>query len=129
VIAYNLQIRLGNSEGLLVLNAGCAPENCLGTLIRFAPDLLMLIDAANLDAAPGTIRLLDPICAEGSSASTHSLSLSMLTRYLREALACEILLLGIQPESMFFGQALTARLDQCVDDIVTVFCDAFLATA
>lgn len=129
VIAYELQIRLASSEGLLVLNAGCAPENYLGTLIRFAPDLLLLIDAANLGSPPGTIRLLDPLLAEGCSSSTHSLSLSMLTRYLREELGCEMLLLGIQPESLFFGQALTARLDQCADEIVAVFCNALLASA
>lgn len=128
VIAYELQLRLGGNDHLLIVNASCTPENFMTALRRFAPDLLLLVDAANLDEAPGTIRLLDPLLAEGCSASTHSLSLSMMTSYLRAELDCEMVLLGIQPESMFFGQTMTAALCQAADEVTALLSEALLAT-
>ena len=37
------------------MEAGPAPENFTGPLRRFRPDLVLLVDAAQMDAEPGTI--------------------------------------------------------------------------
>ena len=58
---------------LLVVDAGPAPENCTGPLRRFDPDLVILIDAAEMNEAPGTIRWLAWQETSGLSASTHTL--------------------------------------------------------
>src|SRR3989304_235438 len=57
----------------LVVDAGSAPENCLGALRRHKPDLLLLVDAAEMGESPGAVRLLDWKAATGLSASTHTL--------------------------------------------------------
>jgi hypothetical protein len=44
---------------VLIIDAGTAPENVTGALRKFAPELILLIDAAQLNEPPGTARLPD----------------------------------------------------------------------
>ena len=48
----------GNGQ-LLALEAGPAPENFTGKLRSFHPDLVLLVDAALMNSAPGTVQWLD----------------------------------------------------------------------
>jgi hydrogenase 3 maturation protease len=104
LIARHLQSLLGPSEEHLILCAGPAPENCCGALRRFEPDLVLMIDAAQMDEAPGTVRLISCQDVTGVGASTHTLPLHILARYLTSELGCEITLLGIQPAFVEFGE-------------------------
>ena len=90
-------------DGLMVINGGSAPENCTGLLRRFMPDLVILVDAAQLDRAPGTVQWLSCDRTSGFSASTHTLPLHLISCYLKMELVCEIALLGIQPQRITFG--------------------------
>jgi hydrogenase 3 maturation protease len=90
-------------EGLLVVNGGSAPENSTGLLRRFMPDLVILVDAAQLDEAPGAIQWFPCDMTSGFSASTHTLPLHLISSYLRMELVCEVALLGIQPRQLNFG--------------------------
>jgi hydrogenase 3 maturation protease len=96
--------------GTLILPAGPAPENCTGRLRRFAPDWVVLVDAARMDAAPGTVRWIRPEAAEGLGGSTHSLPLSLLSQYLADSLGCRVDLLGIQPAGSGLGGPLSAAV-------------------
>ncbi len=109
---------------LLLLEAGLAPENFGGPLRRFAPDLVVVVDAAWLDEPPGSVAWLDWQEADGLSASTHSLPLSMLGAYLVHELGCRVALLGIQPAQLEFGQPLSPAVDVAVEMVVTVCLDA-----
>jgi hydrogenase 3 maturation protease len=88
---------LQESETRLMVDAGPAPENYTGTLRRFGPDLVILMDAAEMKQAPGSIQLIPWQDSIGLSASTHSLPLHLFAKYLEQELKCEIVLLGIQP--------------------------------
>src|SRR5436190_753858 len=44
------------TEHLLIIEAGHAPENTTGELRRFAPDLVLIVDAAEMGETPGTIK-------------------------------------------------------------------------
>ena len=81
----------------LVIEAGHAPENHTAPLRRFRPDLVLLVDAAEMGDRPGTVRWLAWEETSGLSASTHTLPLYMLARYLVHAIGCEVVLVGIQP--------------------------------
>ncbi len=107
LIADCLQIPSDEQGRWLVLNGGSAPENYLGTLRHFQPQVLLLIDAAYLNQEPGEVRLLDPRHSDGCSASTHTLPLSLLAQYAEIEFGAEVLLLGIQPGHTTFGKALT----------------------
>lgn len=81
----------------LVVAAGPAPENCTGTLRRFGPDLVLLVDAADLHARPGSIRCVECAQLEGLSATTHTLPLSVFAAYLTAEFGCAVSVLAIQP--------------------------------
>jgi hydrogenase 3 maturation protease len=93
--------------GLLVLDAGAAPENFSGVLRRFAPHLVVFVDAAWLEAEPGALRWLPWQATGGLSASTHTLPLRLIASYLSVELSCQIGLLGIQPSDLTTGAPLT----------------------
>lgn len=85
------------TPSVCIVQAGTVPENFTGTLRRFHPDLVILVDAAQMDSVPGTIRWYDSESAAGFSASTHTLPLNLFALYLQSEIGCEVKLLGIQP--------------------------------
>ncbi len=113
----------GNSTGLplQVIDGGAAPENCTGALRRFRPDLVILIDAAQMDQAPGAVQWLDCEHLSGFSASTHTLPLDILAHYLQAELGCQVALLGIQPADTSFDVPLSPRVWQVMSEIVETF--------
>ena len=90
-----------------MIEGGHAPENCTGAIRRFAPDLVILVDAAEMGDPPGTIRWLDWHEAVGLDASTHSLPPSMVARYLAAELSCEVALIGIQVQDTSLGAGIS----------------------
>ena len=92
---------------LLVVEAAHAPENCTGAIRRFAPDLVILVDAAEMGDPPGTVRWLDWREAAGLNTSTHTLPPSMVARYLAAELSCEVALIGIQVQDTSLGAGIS----------------------
>jgi hydrogenase 3 maturation protease len=103
---------------LLVVEAGPVPESCTGPLRRFAPDLVILVDAADMGEAPGTVRWLDCSEADAAAGSTHSLPLSLFARYLTGEFGCQVALLGIQPVAFTFGAPLTDPVRRALRRVV-----------
>lgn len=113
------------AERLLAVEAGAAPENVCGLLRRFAPDLILLVDAARLGAEAGGVRWLDWRDTTAFSASTHSLPLHVLAGYLESELGCEVALLGIQPADLSFGAPLSPAVRQAVNRLAATVWDVF----
>lgn len=95
-LARQLAGRLA-ADALLILDAGHAPENFLGPVVRFQPDAVLFLDAARGGGAPGDIVWLRPAEADGRGGSTHALSLEMLADYLTAETGAVIRVLGIEP--------------------------------
>lgn len=106
------------SDSFRAVEAGAAPENVVGVLQRFAPHLLIVLDAASLDAEPGIVQVLNWRDATGVSASTHSLPLRMVLQFVWAETQCRVLLLGIQPSHVGFGTAVSTPIQQAVIDVV-----------
>jgi hydrogenase 3 maturation protease len=106
------------ADNLLIVEGGPAPENVTGKLRAFHPDLVILIDAAQMDEPPGTIQLIPLESIDGMSASSHSLPLSMLASYLTAEIGCEVTVLGIQPAQNEIGSKLSSTVQTAVDEIV-----------
>ena len=106
-----------------VIDAGTMPESSAGSLRKFKPDLVILVDAADFGGSPGEIRWLDSASIGGFSASTHSFPLSMIAGYLQQELNCEVALLGIQPAALEFAAPLTEKVQDAVDEIVDTIPD------
>lgn len=107
-----------DTNHLLVIQAGHAPENVTGELRNFHPELIILIDASDMRAEPGTICWVPIQSIEGMSASTHSLPLSMLARYLTLELNCAVVLIGIQPKSTEVGETVSPEIVGAIHEIV-----------
>ncbi len=125
-VARALGPQLTELSNVRVVDAGTAPENQTGPLRRFAPDLVILVDAALMGEPPGAIRWLDWRETGGLSASTHSLPPFMLSRFLAEDIGCEVALLGLQPAHNSFDAPLSAVMQGAVEEVVTAL--AYLLT-
>ncbi len=117
-VIRRLRRRLADRADLLLLEGGPAPENFSAPIRRFSPDLVIFIDSAAMDARPGTVAWLEMDDLDGLSASTHTLPLSVLGKFLQAELNCEIGLIGIQPESLEFDAPLSASVERAVDEVV-----------
>lgn len=102
----------------LILDAGSAPENFTGRLRAFAPDLLVIIDAAQMGESTGTTRLFNMSDIENISLTTHALSCHLFARFVERELKCDIRLLGIQPGHDGLGAALSPSVRHGVVTIV-----------
>ncbi|NLG98489.1 MAG: hydrogenase 3 maturation endopeptidase HyCI [Chloroflexi bacterium] len=107
-----------SAPSLVVYEAGPAPENFTGPLRRFHPNLVLMIDAAEMGEPPGTIMWLDWRDAHGGAGSTHTLSPSVLSRFLVEELGCRVILVGIQPAQIEFGTDLSEPVEKAVARVV-----------
>ncbi len=105
-------------EHLLVIEGGAAPENQTGRIRQFAPDLVVLVDAAHLDAPPGAIRWLDWRATTGVFNSTHTLPVEVLAYYLTSELDCHIALIGIQPADVRLDAPVTPQVAAAVASVV-----------
>ena len=83
----------------LIIDAGIAPEAYAARIRDFGPDLVILVDAVEMGAAPGQVAWFDAWQSDQVSAWTHGLPLEVLAEFL----GCRVVLLGIQPETKEFG--------------------------
>ncbi len=118
---------LPDPKPVCVIDAGHAPENCTAELRRYAPDVVLLIDAVDMGETPGHIRWVEMDEIEGMSASTHSLPLSMLASFLNWELKCEVTLLGIQLKSNDVGEIVSVEVLRAVNEIVNEIVEAISA--
>ena len=124
--ALQLAVEADRDPPLFIIDAGTAPENFTGPLRRFEPDLVLLIDAAQMNEAPGSIRWIDWQDTSGLSASTHTLPPYLLAQYLVSELNCDVALIGIQPQGNEFGASLSLEVQRAVDEIVRTLETRFL---
>lgn len=103
---------------LRIIDAGAAPEAFTGQLRRFAPNLVIMIDAAQLDQPPGAIHAIEWQDALGLSASTHTLPLSVIAQYLISELGCDIIIIGIQPAANEFDTPLSPQVRRAADEVI-----------
>jgi len=118
--ALSDRARAADIDCILVIEAGHAPENKTAELRAFSPDLVLIIDAAEMGEMPGTVQWIPEESIDGMSASTHSLPLSMLAHYLRLELHCTVTFLGIQPACTEVGESISGYVRQALDEIVDV---------
>jgi hydrogenase 3 maturation protease len=126
LVARKLSMRECSDDAghVLVIEAGQAPENITGELRRFQPQVVLLIDAAQVDADPGEVVWIPWETTTGMSASSHSLPLSMLARYLTLEFNCTVHLLGIQPAHNESNGAVSTEVHAAVEDICQTLCQA-----
>jgi len=117
LLIEDLQTRGLNPEKVLLLAGSSAPENFIGEICGFDPDLLLAVDAAWLGLSPGQVALLEGEELDGADFSTHMLPFSVTLRYLQQWGIKNAQLLGIQPLSTEFGFTLSEPVGQAVRQV------------
>lgn len=105
------------SPNLLLVDAGHAPENVFGPVIRFAPTQVIYIDAIRSNGKPGAIRWLRASDVEETGGSTHMLSLGIMADYIQANTSAEVVVAGIQPNSMRFSEGLSPEVQRAVHEL------------
>ncbi len=95
-----------SGSGWAVLDCGTVPENFTSVVRRAHPDLLVLVDAAEMGIPPGSFRIVGREQIEDVSIGTHHLPLSHLIDFLADV-AGSIIFIGIQPAIVEDGEGLT----------------------
>ncbi|HKZ63360.1 MAG TPA: hydrogenase maturation protease [Thermoplasmata archaeon] len=82
-----------------VFLTGTMPENYTGALRGLRPSHVVLIDAAEMGEAPGSVGLIHPARVRGQRFSTHAMPLTLVIEYLEGELGARVLLIGVQPDA------------------------------
>jgi len=106
-------------DGWKVIVAGQVPEDFTSEIKKLHPDKLVLVDAALMDLEPGEIRVVPVEKISTVAFSTHGMPLSFFISYLREFVG-EIVLIGIQPKSMEFGDGISLEVLEAGEKLLRI---------
>lgn len=113
-----LEPHTGEGKSLHTFVGATAPENCTGPIRRLNPSHLVVIDAADVGKAPGTIEWIDPERLTGITFCTHALPLNVIIDYILKACPdCEVIVLGVQPQRLDFAEPLSAPVEAAAQAI------------
>jgi hydrogenase 3 maturation protease len=110
-----------HSGEVAAIDAGTAPESYASVIRQHRPELLILVDAADMGLPPGALRTIPPEKISMLSFSTHHMPLSMFISYVGEFCG-KVLLIGVQPERTEMG----GRISKAVRKSMTKLVEAIL---
>jgi len=90
------------SAEISAIDASTTPESYTSLVRKHQPDLLILVDAADMGLPPGALRTIPPEKVKTLSFSTHHMPLSMFISYVKEVCG-KVFLVGVQPEQTEIG--------------------------
>ena len=112
-----------------LIDAGTVPENYIQPIIKKAPQNLLIIDAIDFGASPGTISIFEPEQLNSSAFSTHTLSprlfADMVCRNIKGGGNVDVYFVGIQPAQTQLGQSISPDVGQAVRRLVRVLTEIF----
>lgn len=117
--------RLQKKVGVPVLDAGDVPENCISQIESSGANMVLIVDAADFNANPGEIALIDFVDMKKIGASTHSANLDLLFKVIPKSRRPETLLVAIQPGSALTGKGLSEAVRDSLDGLESVFISLF----
>ncbi len=122
VVVDELRKKLSGRDEILFVDCGSAPENFLNKVVGFGARKVIVVDAVAMGAESGTVEVVDVSRIKGFLHSTHQLPLSLFIGYLERSSECEVVFVGVQPESVGFGCELSDVCRKGVLRAVDVVC-------
>jgi hydrogenase 3 maturation protease len=107
------RVKTSLTPEIMAIDAGTDPESYASVIRQHRPDLLILIDAADMDLPPGAVRTITPEKVSILSFSTHHMPLSMFMSYVEEFCG-KVLLVGVQPERTEAGSGISRAVRKSV---------------
>ena len=101
---------------IIAIDTGTAPESYTSVIRRQRPDLLILIDAADMGLPPGSLRTIVPDKINILSFSTHHIPVPTFVSYVKEFCG-KILVIGVQPEQTEIGKGISKAVHKSVKEL------------
>jgi hydrogenase 3 maturation protease len=112
--SINEYIKKRKIKTIKVFLGRTAPENLTGEIKKFKPTHLIIIDAADIGQKAGSIGIIDAAKEGGSSFSTHRMPIHFIKDYLEQSVGCDVIIIGIQPKSISFGETISPEVQKSV---------------
>jgi hydrogenase maturation protease len=106
--------RIKNKGNVSSLTVEVSIENYIGKINSLNPDILVLIDCADLNSTAGTFRLLSLSQIQDLTFNTHSISLKRLSEFFM----MPVYVLAIQPGIIDFGENLSYLIKNVANRII-----------
>ena len=116
-----------------LIDAGTVPENYIQPIIKKAEHNMLVIDAIDFGASPGTIKIFRTEQLNSNAISTHTLSPRLFVDMvcqsikrdpaLRESL--DVYFIGIQPAQTQLGQPVSAQIDKAIRQLSKALLEIF----
>jgi hydrogenase 3 maturation protease len=129
LLAADLALRDAPPARATVIDAEEVPESYLGPIVATRPDTILLLDAAELGAAPGTVALIEADALDDRAVVTHRTPLGPLATFLHHRTGAPVLLLGIQPGPERWGDRLDVGLETAARELAGVLADILCTPA
>ncbi|MDD1723957.1 MAG: hydrogenase 3 maturation endopeptidase HyCI [Methanospirillum sp.] len=108
-----------SKDAWIPIDAGIMPENFIRPIRDKNPELIVIIDAVQMDLAPGTVRQIPSECVRDCGTGSHQLPLTHLISQL--GLFCErVILIGIQPGCIEPDTGLTGPVSASVEELLRI---------
>jgi len=108
-----------------LIDAGTVPENYIQPIIKKAPQNLLVIDAINFGASPGTIRIFEPDELQSQTISTHTLTPRIFIDMVCQNIKLDVYFVGIQPAQIQLGQSISPQVSQAIQQLSQALTEVF----
>jgi hydrogenase 3 maturation protease len=108
-------------RSIRVFFAGTVPESVTGPIREYQPDHVLLIDAADIGAPPGTVEIIKPGRIQARLFSTHVLPLSVVMEFIAKDAHTKVTFIGIQPDMHLQGERPSDREREGVELLSETF--------
>jgi hydrogenase 3 maturation protease len=112
------RLRQKSPANFCVLLGGTAPENFTGEIKKQNPSHLVIIDAAEMNEPPGTVKLIPLEKIGGYTFCTHTLPLKVMIDFIRHSHPCEVAVIAVQPKGMGFEAPVSDEVKRAVAEVV-----------
>lgn len=103
----------------LSMDCGVVPENFTSIIKKNKPDLVVLVDAVEMDLKSGEFRIISPDRISALHLTTHSMPLSFLISYLKDYTQ-ELIFIGIQPKTIDYSNSVSPEVIKSSEKIIGI---------
>ncbi len=114
--------RLKEQGNIKILTVEVSIENYIKKINDFKASTIILLDSANFSREPGYACLLPVSKVLDFTTTTHNISLKNVSKFF----TANVLVLGIQPQSVSFGEKLSEPVKKVADKIIRLINAAFI---
>jgi len=108
-----------------LIDVGTVPENFIQPIIKKAPQNLLIIDAIDFSAPPGTTKIFKPKQLNKTAFSTHTLSPLLLLDVVCRSIKVDVYFIGIQPAQTKLGQSQSPHVTHAIQWLTKILSDIF----